>query len=186
MSTQPSLTELLSTLGQGDTSVLNQITPIILDELHRQARRYMQQENPGHTLQATALVNEAYLKLIDMDVDWKSRLHFYSVAARLMRRILVDHARQKNSAKRGVHYQRVDLDQVAELNSDHTTELIDIDNLLNQLEQFDRRACRMFELRLFSGLTNAEIAAVENLSIATVEREIRTARAWIKNEMVNP
>ena len=114
MSTQPSLTELLSTLGQGDTSVLNQITPIILDELHRLARRYMQQENPGHTLQATALVNEAYLKLIDMDVDWKSRLHFYSVAARLMRRILVDHARQKNSAKRGVHYQRVDLDHVAE------------------------------------------------------------------------
>lgn len=179
------LTLLLSRLSAGDNAVLNTITPIILDELHKLASYYMSRENAGHTLQATALVNEAYLKLVSMDVDWKDRGHFYAIAAKQMRHILVDHARAKAATKRGGEMVRVDLDEALEITADNITDLIYLDNLLNELELFDERSARIFELRLFSGLSNIDIAKVENLSVATVEREIRVARAWIQNELAN-
>jgi RNA polymerase sigma factor (TIGR02999 family) len=177
------LTQLLSQLGQGNKAAIQQITPIILDELHRLARHYMHNERPGHTLQATALVNEAWIKLVDMDVTWQDRIHFYAIAARQMRHILIDHARAKSADKRGGGLIRVDLDDALEITSDNFTDLIYLDRLLNELEQFDERASRLFELRLFSGLNNAAIAEAEQISIATVEREIRSARAWIQNEL---
>jgi len=179
------LTHLLSRLSNGDVSVLNTITPIILDELHKLASYYMKSENAGHTLQATALVNEAYLKLVKMDVSWKDRVHFYSIAAKQMRHILVDHARSKAASKRGGQFVRVGLDEALEVTADNITDLVYLDQLLNELEQFDERASRIFELRLFSGLSNPDIADLEKLSIATVEREIRVARAWIQNELSN-
>lgn len=183
MTQTQSLTLMLSKLSAGDNSVLKAITPIILDELHKLASRYMQKENSGHTLQATALVNEAYLKLVQMDVDWKDRVHFYSIAAKQMRHILVDHARAKAAAKRGGNLIRVELDDILETTSDNITDLVYLDRLLSELELFDERASRLFELRLFSGLSNQDIAEVEELSLATVEREIRVAKAWIQNEL---
>lgn len=183
MSQSQTLTQLLSKLTDGDSSALHKITPIILDELHRLASYYMKNEKSDHTLQATALVNEAYLKLVKMDVEWKNRVHFYSIAAKQMRHILVDHARAKAATKRGGQLLRVDLDEALEVTSDNITDLVYLDRLLGELEQFDERAARLFELRLFSGLSNSDIADVEKLSIATVEREIRVARAWIQHEL---
>ena len=180
---QNNLTQLLSQLSQGNRAVLQQLTPIILDELHRLASHYMHNERPGHTLQATALVNEAWIRLVDMDVAWQDRIHFYAIAARQMRHILVDHARARSASKRGGGLVRVDLDDALEVTSDNITDLIYLDRLLGELEQFDARASRLFELRLFSGLSNADIAEAEQISIATVEREIRTARAWIQSEL---
>ena len=177
------LTQLLSQLSEGNKAVLQQLTPIILDELHRLASHYMHNERPDHTLQATALVNEAWIKLVDMDVAWQDRIHFYAIAARQMRHILVDHARARSAGKRGGGLVRVDLDDALEVTSDNITDLIYLDRLLGELEQFDARASRLFELRLFSGLSNADIAEAEQISIATVEREIRTARAWIQSEL---
>ncbi len=183
MTNKNNLTLLLSQLNQGNKTALQQLTPIILDELHRLARHYMQKERPDHTLQATALVNEAWIKLIDMDVNWQDRIHFYAIAARQMRHILVDHARAKSAGKRGGGLIRVDLDEALEITSDNITDLIYLDRLLNELEQFDERASRLFELRLFAGLSNRDIANAENISIATVERDIRIARAWIETEL---
>lgn len=185
MSQSKNLTQLLSKLSAGDSSVLNSITPIILDELHKLASFYMKRENAGHTLQATALVNEAYLKLVNMNVDWKDRGHFFSIAAKQMRHILVDHARAKAATKRGGEFIRVDLDDALEITSDNITDLIYLDRLLSELEQFDERSAKIFELRLFSGLSNTDIAELESLSVATVEREIRVAKAWIQNELTN-
>ncbi len=179
------LTRLLSQIGRGDQSAVQKITPIIIDELHRLARRYMRDENAGHTLQATALVNEAWLQLIEMDTQWQNRAHFYAIAARQMRHILIDHARSKSSIKHGGGLIRVDLDVALETTSDHLTDLIALDQLLKQLESFDARASRLFEMRLFSGLSNSEIASVEQISIATVERDIRSARAWIQQALEN-
>lgn len=183
MNENNNLTQWLSQLGSGNQATLQKITPIIVDELHRLARHYMQQENPGHTLQATALVNEAWLKLVDMNVDWQDRIHFYAIAARQMRHILVDHARARSSAKRGGNLQRVDFDHALEVSTDNLTDLVFLDQLLSHLAEFDERASRMFEFRLFSGLTNTDIARLERVSIATVERDMRSARAWLQSEL---
>ncbi len=177
------VTQLLSQLSSGNRAVLPQLTPIIVDELHRMARQYMTRERTDHTLQATALVNEAWIKLADMDVRWQNRVHFFAIAARQMRHILVDHARAKSAEKRGGSLHRVDLDEALEITADSITDLIYLDHLLTELEQFDQRASRMFEMRLFSGLSNTDIAEAEQVSIATVEREIRSARAWIQSEL---
>ena len=174
------LTQLLSNLSDGDNSSLQLITPIILNELHRLASHYMKSENSGHTLQSTALVNEAYLKLVKMDVDYKDRIHFFAIAAKQMRHILVDHARKKLSVKRGGRQQKINIEDAGVYIQGNETELIVFDELMVKLEGFDERAARMFELRVFSGLSNNEIAEVEKVSIATVEREIRTVKAWLK------
>lgn len=183
MSTPADLTLLLVNLSTGDQSVLPEITPIILAELQRLAKREMSRENSGHTLQATALINEAYMKLVNMDMEWQNRGHFYAVAARQMRRILVDHARHKSADKRGGNQHKLDIEDAVVVTDDNITELLYVDELLQQLEKFDSRAARLFEMRLFSGLENSEIAHLENLSLATVERDLRAAKAWMKSEM---
>lgn len=183
MSTPSDLTQLLVKLSEGDQSVLPKITPVILAELQRLARREMSKENSAHTLQATALVNETYMKLVNMDLEWQNRGHFYLVAARQMRRILVDHARHKSALKRAGNQQRLDIDDTVVVTDGNITELLYVDQLLKQLEEFDNRAARLFEMRLFSGLSNSEIADLENLSLATVERDLRAAKAWMKTEM---
>ncbi len=178
------VTKLLGDLSRGKDGALQLLTPIIIDELHRLARHYMQNESPNHTLQATALVNEAYMKLIKMDVSWSDRVHFFAVAATQMRRILVDHARSKLTTKRGGEFQRVTLDEGYSYSTENNSELIYIDELLTKLSQFDEKSARMFELRLFAGLSNEEIAEVEKVSISTIERELRTAKAWLLNELI--
>jgi len=180
---QQEVTQLLGQLGQGDPTALDRLTPIVLDELHRLARHYMSQERAGHTLQATALVNEAYLRLVNMDMEWQNRTHFFAIAARQMRRILVDHARSKATHKRGGKLLRVDFEEALQTTSESLTDLLYLDQLLSELEEFDQRASHLFELRLFSGLGNREIAAVEGISVATVERDIRLARAWIREQL---
>ena len=165
-------------------SLAPELQTLMLDELHRIASRFMNAENKGHTLQATALVNEAYLKLAKKPVTIVDKQHFIAIAAQQMRRILVDHAREKNAAKRGgKQFQITLVEQVSDksepLNQD-PVELIYIDELLNQIASFDPRASQIFELKLFSMLTNSEIAQVLEISIATVERDIQAAKAWFK------
>ncbi len=179
------VTRLLSELRQGSRSALEQLTPLVVNELHRLAKHYMRGEAEGHTLQATALVNEAYMKLVNMELDWQSRAHFFAVAATQMRRILVDHARSKLAEKRGGKILRVTLEENLNANAESNHDLIFIDELLSQLNEFDARAARLFELRLFAGLSNNEIAAVEDISMSSVEREIRVAKAWLLNELKN-
>ncbi len=172
-------TQMLSEFSDGNKERLNQLTPIIIDELHKLASQYMNKENTAHTLQSTALVNEAYIKLVKMDVCWNDRLHFFAIAAKQMRHILVDHARAKLAKKRGGKLHRMNFEDIALYVEGNETELILLDELMIKLEDFDERATRIFELRVFSGLSNNEIAEVESLSLATVEREIRAVKAWL-------
>jgi len=177
------VTQLLQQLHSGDRLVEEQLTALIWQELHCLAERHMRSENPNHTLQATALVNEAYIKLVNMDVDWQNRSHFFALAANQMRRILVDHARLKAAQKRGNPNNRVTFDEGQFANTYHFDDLIYIDQLLTQLHTLDSRAAEILELRLFSGLTLEDIAQLKQLSLSTVERELRTARAWLQNQI---
>jgi RNA polymerase sigma factor (TIGR02999 family) len=179
------VTHLLGEMRSGNSEAIEELTPLIVKELHRLAKHYMRGEAEGHTLQATALVNEAYMKLVNMELDWQSRAHFFAVAATQMRRILVDHARFKLAEKRGGKILQVTLEENLNANAESNHDLIYIDELLSQLNEFDARAARLFELRLFAGLSNNEIAAVEDISISSVEREIRVAKAWLLNELKN-
>lgn len=185
MSSTENVTQYLSDLRSGDSKAGKKLTPIIIEELHRLAKYHMRQESLGHTLQATALVNEAYLKLVEMNVDWKSRAHFFAIAAKQMRRILIDHARKKLANKRGGEFQQVTFDESLSFNQDNNEQLIEIDRMLLKLQNLDQKAARFFELRLFGGLSNQEIAEVENVSLSSVEREIRISKAWLLNELKN-
>jgi len=183
MTDSSNLTQLLVQMSEGDTSVLPQLSGAILSELHRLAKIYMSKENSGHTLQATALVNEAYLRLIDTRVNWQDRAHFFAVAAKQMRRILVDHARAKTADKRGGKVAPESLDSALAVGDANLLELVYLDQLLVQLTEFDERAARMFEMRLFAGLSNTDIARLELLSVATVEREMKVAKSWIQHQL---
>ena len=165
-------------------SLPTELQALMLEELHRIAVRFMYSEQQGHTLQATALVNEAYLKLADKTMHIADKKHFVAIAAQQMRRILVDHARQKNADKRGGKQHKVTLleqpsDMQSSIGHDHV-ELIYIDKLLHQLSSFDPRAAHIFELKLFSMLSHPEIAEVLGLSLATIERDVQAAKAWLK------
>ncbi len=177
------LTQLLIKMGQGDSLASPQLSSAILSELHRLAQIYMSSEATGHTLQATALVNEAYLRLVDTKISWQDRAHFFAVAAKQMRRILVDHARSKTAAKRGGKSIPESFEDAVVYSQDNVEELVYLDELLKQLAEFDERAARMFEMRLFAGLSNNEIAGLEKLSVATVEREMKTAKSWIQHQL---
>ena len=157
---------------------------LLMDELHRVAKRYMFKENAGHTLQATALVNEAYVKLAGKAIDVSNKHHFIALAARQMRRVLVDHARQKLTDKRDSPALQITLANVAGDN-EQVIELIHVDKLLKELSYFDARASQVSELRIFSALTNAEIASIMKISLATVERDAKVAKAWLKAELQN-
>ena len=175
------VTQLLIAWKEGDQSALEQLVPLVHAELHRLARRYLVQERPGHPLQPTALVNEAYLRLIEWkNVEWKNRAHFFGVSAQLMRRILVDFARQRpRIAGESVH--QVSLAQVGA--EDRRADLIALDDALKNLSEIDERKSRIVELRFFGGLSNEETAEVLEISVITVIREWNKAKAWLYREL---
>jgi RNA polymerase sigma factor (TIGR02999 family) len=177
-------TELLRAWSQGDGSALDRLVPQVYEELHRLAERYMRQERPDHTLQATSLVNEAYLRLIDVNrVEWRDRTHFLAVAAQMMRRILVEFARNRQRQKRGGGAVRVSLDDVQELPDSKDCDVVALNDALGALAAFDARMSRVVELRFFGGLTVDETADVLNVSPETVMRDWKTAKAWLLREI---
>jgi RNA polymerase sigma factor (TIGR02999 family) len=159
--------------------------PLLIDELHKIANQYMHKENASHTLQATALVNEAYLSLLNANVELKDPLHFYALAATHMRRILVDHARSKMTNKRSAQAFAVTANDEVLIDQQDTTSLVLLDEVLTRFCQFDERGARIYEMRLFAGLTNQEIASVLEISLTTVERDMKVARAWVLNQLTD-
>ena len=179
------ITLLLVAWSNGDQSALAELTPLVYQELHRLAHHYMGGERTGHTLQTTALVNEAYLRLIDWkNVRWENRAHFFGVSAQLMRHILVDFARSRSYHKRGSNVQPVALDEAASVDA-QGTDMVALDEALKSLAQLDERQSKVVELRFFGGLTNDEVAEVLKVSEATVRRDWSLARAWLHRELSN-
>ena len=174
------VSQLLQDWSNGDQAALDKVMPIVYQELHRLAHHYMRKERAGHTLQTTALVNEAYLRLADYKkMRWQSRSHFFAVAAQVMRRILVEQARNKNFAKRGGGAQRISLDETAIVSAGRSAEVIAVDEALTDLESWDPRKGKIVELRFFGGLSIEETAEVLRVSPTTVQREWRSAKAWL-------
>ena len=178
------ITKLLVDWRNGDQEALDQLMPLVYDELRRMANHYMRNERKGHTLQTSALVNEAYLRLVDHEnIDWQNRSHFFGLAAQAMRRILVDHARSRNYQKRGGNAERVSLDEAANFAEERATELIALDEALQELAKLDPRKSRIVEMRYFGGLTGEETAEALGISTATVARDWETAKAWLLREL---
>jgi len=174
------VTQLLLAWREGDEAALEKLLPLVYDELHRLAARYMRRESPGHTLQTSALVNEAFIRLIDQQqVHWQNRAHFFGIPAQLIRRILPDQARGQARGKRGGSVHRVSFDEGAIVSEQRAAELIALDDALNALATFDSRKSRIVELRFFGGLSNEEVTEVMGMSLRTVEREWRKAKAWL-------
>ena len=174
---------LLRAWGDGDRRALDQLTPIVYDELRRLARRYMRGERPGHSLQTTALVNEAYMRLIDYkSMQWQNRAHFFAVSSQLMRRILVDHARRHN-LKRGGGVQHVSLEETAVLGDGRAADLVALDDAMDALGRIDHRKVQVVEMRFFGGLSVEETAEVLKVSPVTVMRDWSTAKAWLYREL---
>ena len=163
---------------------MDELYPLVYDELHRLARRYMSRERKGHTLQTTALINEAYVRLVDQkNVHWANRSHFFAISAQIMRRILIDHARRYAYAKRGGRAQQVSLEEVAIVASERGSELLRLDEALKSLAEMDPRRSQVVELRYFGGLSNEEIAGVLHVSENTVTRDWNMARAWLYQQL---
>ena len=180
------ITQLLVAWSDGDQTALDKLVPLVYDELRRLARRYMNRESPGHLLQTTALVNEAYMRLIDAhQVKWQNRAHFFAISARLMRRILVDFARRSDKLKRGGKTIQVSLDEALVVSAKPGTDLVAIDDALTTLAALDPRQSQVVELRFFGGLKDNEIAEVLKVSHGTVRRDWRLARAWLHRELSN-
>lgn len=178
------ITELLAEWREGNQSALDELYPLVYDELHRLARRYMSRERKGHTLQTTALINEAYVRMVDQkNVNWANRSHFFAISAQIMRRILIDHARRHAYAKRGGGAQQVSLEEVAALVPEQGRELMRLDEALKSLAERDPRRCQVVELRYFGGLNNEEIAGVLQVSENTVTRDWNMARAWLYQQL---
>ena len=178
------VTALLADWSRGDESALNRLLPLIYAELRRIAARQLRSERAGHTLQPTALVHEAYLRLADQyRVDWRDRTHFFGVAAQIMRRILVDHARRHGAGKRGGGVRRVSIDAAAEIVSKSEVPILALDRALDRLEDVDADLARIVELRAFGGLTIEQAARVLGVSPSTAKREWRTAKAWLTREL---
>jgi RNA polymerase sigma factor (TIGR02999 family) len=180
--TSNNVTRILLEWRSGNQQALDQLMPLVYDELRRLAGHYMRSERPEHTLQATALVNEAYLRLVDVKISWQDRAHFFAVAARLMRRLLVDHARSQQRAKRESGA-KVSLDDAIEVSSRPAANLVALDEALTQFATFDPRKCEIVELHFFGGLSNEEVAEALGISRATVQRELRFAKAWLTREL---
>jgi RNA polymerase sigma factor (TIGR02999 family) len=180
------ITQLLQAWSGGNREALDALIPLVYDELRLQARRYLRRERAEHTLQTTALVNEAYLKLVEQNrVVWQNRAHFFGIAANLMRRILVDYAKTKHRAKRGGEAENLPLDEAFFVVSANTDEvdLLTLDRALSELEKIDEQQARIVELRFFSGLSIAETAEVLKISPATVKRDWNMAKAWLHHEL---
>ena len=181
---QQEVTQLLGDWSGGDEGALEKLIPLVQPELHRLAHHYMSRERAGHTLQTTALLNEAYLQLTDKtQPTWQNRTHFMAVAAQLMRRIMVDHARARHALKRGSGAIRVTLDETALVTEERAEELLALDEAMEKLADFDRRRCEIVEMRYFGGLTVEEIAGVLKVHPNTVMRDWRAAKAWLYAEL---
>jgi RNA polymerase sigma-70 factor, ECF subfamily len=180
----PTVTALLLDWGKGDEAALERLIPLVHRELHQIARRCLAGERAGHSLQATALVNEAYVRLVGaQDVGWQDRVHFLAVAAQIMRRILVDHARGRLAQKRGGHVERVTFEEGLEISDDRRQDFVALDDALTALARFDERKSRVIELRFFGGLSVEETASVLKVGPDTVMRDWRIAKAWLRGEM---
>ena len=178
------ITALLGDWSRGNQSALNQLLPLVYTELRRMAQRHLRSERAGHTLQATALVHEVYLRLVDQrKVDWRDRAHFFGVSARVMRRILVDHARSHNAAKRGDGHPCVSIDETLEIAAPDGIPILALDQALERLTGIDEGLAKIVELRAFGGMTIDEAACVLNVSVSTAKREWRTAKAWLTREL---
>ncbi|MEE8524467.1 MAG: sigma-70 family RNA polymerase sigma factor [Thermoanaerobaculia bacterium] len=181
----PEITELLIAWSQGEEQAIDRLAPLVHDRLRRLAASFMNRERPDHTLQTQALVNEAYLRLIDQNqVSWRDRAHFFAIAGRMMRRILVDHARGLGYAKRGGEAQRIAAEELEDMPADRPPELVALDEALDTLAGKDPQLARLVELRYFGGLNREEIAEVLGISGATVTRRWRMARAWLYRYLV--
>ena len=186
MTSTPSaeITSLLRAWTQGDQQALNRLAPLVYEHLHRMAKSYMRRERARRTLQTTALVHETYLRLVDATkVEWQDQAHFFAVSAQVMRRILVDMARERGSFKRGGRLTRVNLDKVPEISSERARELIAVDESLNSLAEMDTRKAQVIELRFFGGLSVEETAAVLNVSPQCVMRDWKLAKAFLMREL---
>ncbi|HEX8141608.1 MAG TPA: sigma-70 family RNA polymerase sigma factor [Pyrinomonadaceae bacterium] len=177
------MTELLVASGNGDPEALNKLLPLVYDELRRVADRYLRRERSDHTLQATALVHEAYIRLIDQNVPWQNRAHFFGIAAEMMRRILIDHARGLQAAKRGSGGIKLPLDDVINLSDERASDLIVLDEAMKALAEIDPQKSRIVELRFFGGLSIEETAEVLGVGTATVTRQWKLAKAWLYHEV---
>ena len=179
------VTEMLAEWSDsGDRQALDQLIPVVYDELRRQASRYLQRERHGHTLQTTALVHEAYVRLIDQaGVRWQNRAHFFAIAAEMMRRILVDHARRRGAAKRGGDALKLTLNEDLNASGERDLDLISVDEALTKLAALDQQQARVVELRFFGGLNVEETAEVLGISARTVKRDWQVAKSWIRREL---
>ena len=178
------ITQLLAEWREGNQAALDDLYPLVYDELHRLARRYMSRERKGHTLQTTALINEAYVRLVDQrNVHWANRSHFFAISAQIMRRMLIDHARRYAYAKRGGGARQVSLDETATVVSGDLSEFLRLDEALKSLEELDPRRSQVVELKYFGGLNNDEIAGVLKISKNTVIRDWNMARAWLYRQL---
>ncbi len=184
MQAQPNITQVLERWSNGEQSALDELIPLIYKELRRLAGNYIRRERDNHTLQPTALINEVFVRLIDQhDIKWQSRAHFFGISARLMRRILVDHARVHQAAKRGGGHYSLSLNEADRIASQPSVNLLTLHLTLQQLEVLDPQQSQIVELRFFGGLTIEETAEVLSVSHATIEREWKMARAWLRHEL---
>ncbi|HZE72537.1 MAG TPA: sigma-70 family RNA polymerase sigma factor [Pyrinomonadaceae bacterium] len=183
-SSPPNVTELLRNWSDGDDEAQEKLFQFVYNDLHRQAARYLRNEHPGLSLQTTDLIHEAYLRLIDQQhVEWQNRLHFFAIAAKVMRRILVDHARGRQAAKRGGSDIRLPLDEAMAVLPEQDLDFVALDEALNKLAQIDAKQSQIVELRFFSGLTVEETAKVLDVSERTVKRDWNVAKAWLRREL---
>jgi RNA polymerase sigma factor (TIGR02999 family) len=180
------VTQLLVAWGNGDAVARDQLMLLVYEELHRLAHRYMKRESPGHTLQTSALVNEAFVRLVDQkSVRWQNRAHFFGIAAQMMRRILVDYARSRNYAKRGGGAAQISLDEALIVSDERSAEVVNVHEALERLAEFDARKSQIVELRFFGGLSIDETAKVLSVSPGTVMRDWTLAKAWLRREIAS-
>ena len=179
------ITQLLKKWSEGNQEILDKLMPLVYEELRRQASRYLRRERSNHTLQTTALIHEAYLKLVDQkEVEWQSRSHFFAIAAQAMRRILVDYARERHREKRGGAAENLPLEEALMISSqEKSVDLVALDEALNRLAEFDERQARVVELRYFSGLSIEETADILGVSNVTVRRDWNMAKAWLHQQI---
>ena|SRR5436190_21329308 len=186
-SNSPTITQLLVEWSNGNQQALDQLTPLVYDELRRMARTYLRRERSDHTLQATALVHEAYLRVIDQhSVVWQNRAHFFGIASQMMRRILVNYALGRATKKRGGQVEKLSLDEAVSFPNQRAIDLLELDEALKELEHLDRQQTRIVELRFFGGLSIEETAEALRISPATVKRDWSTARLWLRRRLEHP
>ncbi len=177
------VTQLLKEWGSGNKAALDELMPVVYQQLRKLASISLRSERPDHTLRATALVNEAYIRLVDADVAWQDRVHFFAVSARLLRRILVDHAKGNNRQKRGGGAEKISLDEALLVSPQVTGRIVELDAALQRLAELDQRKSEIIELLCFGGLTYDEAAAALKISPATIHRELKMAKAWLHREL---